>query len=626
MHFDGKGFAKCPFHDGDSPKSMHLYEHNGVWLAKCFSECNKSFDAIAFVQTFDGVDFKEAVARLNGPPSEQREKRKVESVPMTAEGWASWGREIIQADVDRLAKSRLQRSPSKTPLLETLRAADCRVKGDFIGFPYKSNRRDFHTVKMLHLDRKEYIQECNVSQQGFFNLPTVEMFDDVYVTESELDALVLEEAGFQAVSVVNASQLKFEPAALALLCVAKRIFLVGDQDGPGQPTMDALGKLLPMEQTFRIRWPLEVAKDACELAYSQGDGFREHIKILTEEALIPWVNKNIPTISAVSKDPQRWLVDRMLPYGGLTILCGKQGAMKSIFALFLAKYLSSPLSDEFLGRPVHVPDGGLPVLYLDRENPESTIGERRWRVGIIGSDTLRYWGDWLKEDTPEPDDPRVLEWVHRTGGLVVFDSLQDWYGDAREIDNTAMVKLMHKFKHLARRGAGVLLLHHDAKYGEQGWRRGTAIVALPDMSIGAKKSEQGDHVIELREIRFRQCAAWELDFRVSFNQRVGDEILYGIAVERDQTKADAIQEQKSAQSVRAAKKASKNARDAEQVDKVLSADLTQSARQMERDKVVPFRRNRIAKLAALKGWRWTGEKWEKEANPEPDTPLLQQRD
>ncbi len=108
----------------------------------------------------------------------------------------------------------------------------------------------------------------------------------------------------------------------------------------------------------------------------------------------------------------------------------------------------------------------VPVLYIDRENPQEMIGSRLRRMGMVASSNFLYWGDGDPDptkDTPEVTDRRLEEWMKRTGGLIVFDSLQDWYGDAKEIDNTAMVKLMHGFRRLARLGAGVVILHHVAK-------------------------------------------------------------------------------------------------------------------------------------------------------------------
>ena len=38
-------YTACPFHGGESSKSMHLKQaDDGTWLATCFSSCRKSWD------------------------------------------------------------------------------------------------------------------------------------------------------------------------------------------------------------------------------------------------------------------------------------------------------------------------------------------------------------------------------------------------------------------------------------------------------------------------------------------------------------------------------------------------------------------------------------------------------
>jgi hypothetical protein len=108
-----------------------------------------------------------------------------------------------------------------------------------------------------------------------------------------------------------------------------------------------------------------------------------------------------------------------------------------------------------------------------------------------------------------------------------------------ENDNSAMTLLMRKFRRLARLGAGVLVLHHRPKNGEAAYRGGTGIPANTDMAISADKTDEG--IVELREIRFRGCAKWEIDFRVHFS-----ETSYSYDVIRESYTHQAIKEEKQA--------------------------------------------------------------------------------
>lgn len=617
--FNSRNSTRCPFHNGDG-ESLHLVQKDGAWLATCFSSCSKTWDAIGFVMAFDKISFLDAVAKLGGketetPSSTPAATENLKPKAMTLATWSTRGRELTQADIARLAASR----KDKTAGLEAFKSLGCRVDGDFILFPCTRTVYDdnglvedikFDYVRKRHLDAKEFILENSTSQQGLFNLDTVNPLEDVYVLEGEMDVALAEEAGFRAVSVVSASQKKFDKQAIKTLKLASRIFLVGDQgeDDPGQKCMDGLQKLLPLDKTFRIR--LDNAKDLSELARKVGENFATRIAELRDESLEPWVTENLPTITQLSSEPVKWVVDRMLPYGGLTMLAGSQGSMKSLFGMYAAQAITTNyLNRGFLGRTVM---DGIPVLYIDRENPEGEISNRARRMGILGNRNFIYWGDFNKdEQTPEIDDVRLMEFAHRKNGYIVFDSLQDWYGDASEIDNTAMVKLMGKFRKLARAGAGVLLLHHQNKSKDASWRGGTAIISLTDMAIAARKSEEDQNVVELREARFRMCGAWEIDFRSHWDAgpRHNFQQHYQLELLRDQEVSEVIRDQKAAQRDKAQAKTAKDEADTLAVVEAISGTPTASPITLE--KRTGISRSRVERLAATKGFTWDkdGKKW-----------------
>lgn len=531
LRFD-RDFAKCPFHQGDG-KTLHLErKEGGVWVATCFSTCSKSFDAIAFVQKLDNLTFHQAVEVLQGRKMDNDERPKPLKKVMTAEEWKHWGREITQADVDRLAKSRPH---SHTADLECFQRAACRVKGEYIGFPYfylktEAGEAGCYTVKLRHMDTKELLQESSVSQHGFFNLSTVNPLDDVYVFEGEPDALTGESFGFASLSVTTGKQKEFDARGLEILKSANRIFLVGDQEEVGRECMDNLARHLPPDRTRRISFNDASAKDVGELAKKLGQEFVPRFEELRDEAARPWVVRNIPTLGALSTEPPKWLVHELFPHGGVTMLAGNMGSMKSLLALFAAGAIEA--GTEFLGRKVLKPTK---VLYVDRENSENDIGVRKHRIGLPNTE-VHYWGDWLPDGTPNLEDPKLAEFA-ASGGFLVFDSLQQWMGSGvSENDNGAMTELMRKFRRLARLGAGVLVLHHAPKYGDAAWRGGTSIPNNTEMAIGISKEDNG--VVKLREIRFRGCAKWEMDARVDFGEK------YTLEVLRDETKSQAIEKAK----------------------------------------------------------------------------------
>src|SRR5438445_11476952 len=100
--------------------------------------------------------------------------------------------------------------------------------------------------------------------------------------------------------------------------------------------MDTLAEQLPHDKVRRITF--REAKDVCELARLNGGSFglREKVDEMTEDARVPWVTKNVASVNRILrlKDP-RWLIDRMIPYKGVTIFCSPQRGYKPTSALAL---------------------------------------------------------------------------------------------------------------------------------------------------------------------------------------------------------------------------------------------------------------------------------------------------
>lgn len=361
-----------------------------------------------------------------------------------------------------------------------------------------------------------------------------------------------------------------------------------------------------------------------------------------------WINRHIPRVDQIPQGDQKWVVDNLLPYAGLAMISGKQGSQKSLLAMYLAQCVSGRSS--CLNRCVLVENGflvdlehalaqriGAPVLYLDKENPVAEINKRREKLGILGNQNFRYWGDWELEHVPEPTDPRLMQFA-KAGGYLVFDSLQQWYGDRNENDNTAMLELMNQFKRLARAGAGVLLLHHNNKPlhrgGDSQSRGGTAIVACTDMAIAASKNDEG--IVELREDRFRMCAPWEMDYKVDFNHShptYPDQTFYAFEVVRDDDAAAAArfhkQEQDSAREEKRKRKHDDESDDRDKVVDIIKGDPKSSARTMERMKILGtsgkcIGRDRIERLAREADYVWDedAERWQQRQQGKPDGALF----
>lgn len=330
------------------------------------------------------------------------------------------------------------------------------------------------------------------------------------------------------------------------------------------------------------------------------------------KAGLPTISKltDLPTISKLKADPVKWVVDRLLPYGCLTMLVGSQGSMKSMFAMYVAQAISGGHRD-FLGRTI-ISDKekhGVPVLYIDRENPEAEVSNRARYMGIWANANFTYWGDFNKDgQTPEIDDDRLLDWAHKHNLFFIIDSLQDWYGDENENDNSAMVKLLGKFRKLARAGAGVLLLHHKNAGGERA-RGGTSITNLTDMAIKAGKNVDDPNTIELREERFRMCGGWEIDVKAHWDagEMHDSQKHYQLELLRDQLVSEVIKDKKAEQQEKAQ---AKNGKDKDDTVRILAMAREHGYAPSTLANKLSIRKERIIRLADQVGATWDGENWQ----------------
>lgn len=108
-------------------------------------------------------------------------------------------------------------------------------------------------------------------------------------------------------------------------------------------------------------------------------------------------------------------------------------------------------------------DMRIPTLVLDRENPLPFTKNRLARVAATTGPHMRYWGRWVKEEAPMPDDPRVLAWAGETRGIIRVDSWTAFMEDGDTNSATDVRLLMNRSRKAADLGATVEIVHHDGK-------------------------------------------------------------------------------------------------------------------------------------------------------------------
>jgi hypothetical protein len=133
---------------------MHLKEFSdGAWAATCFGACNSSWDAIAFTEKLDNLNFVDAVAKLStnsfpAKPSPQGPEPATERVKPPTE-WPDGWKPLTPETYEKMCAWRKERSllkgkPSYMPKLETFLRFDVRETIGYdstalVGFPYWIN-------------------------------------------------------------------------------------------------------------------------------------------------------------------------------------------------------------------------------------------------------------------------------------------------------------------------------------------------------------------------------------------------------------------------------------------------------------------------------------------------------
>ena len=278
----GKFVACCPFHNEKTP-SFTLDDRQGEWLWHCFG-CNKGGDILRWFEMRHGLSTHDAIEKLEAiagnkewRQNAEKAKRALEPMDGTSflpedeknqtfpiKAWAAkvkaledcpealaWLQEV--RGLGRETAIRLQLGYQKShPFKIRDDMEHCRNKG-WILFPRILKDR-IVAVKFRSIADKCFTQANKMDTHTLFNVETISPLEPVYLTEGELDACILEQAGFKAVSVMSAGAV-ISPQSRIELKTAERIFLSGDNDsGVGSDYMKKLQNELH-QNTHIIKWP-----------------------------------------------------------------------------------------------------------------------------------------------------------------------------------------------------------------------------------------------------------------------------------------------------------------------------------------------------------------------------------
>ncbi len=177
------------------------------------------------------------------------------------------------------------------------------------------------------------------------------------------------------------------------------------------------------------------------------------------------IRLSVVTIGALLAEPVEetpWLVDGLLPQGGLSILAGKPKGGKSTFARFLSLAVARGLP--VLGR---VTNAG-PVVYLGLEDKRGEIREHFRAMGA-GSEGLHVHTGPAPRETSVAVD-QLTELIEGTGAkLAVIDTMLRFVRVRDIADYAEMTRALDPLLNLSREmGCHVMAVYHAGKADREG--------------------------------------------------------------------------------------------------------------------------------------------------------------
>jgi hypothetical protein len=214
--------------------------------------------------------------------------------------------------------------------------------------------------------------------------------------------------------------------------------------------------------------------------------------------------RDVPNPCSLPPVAVHWLVDGMIPAGGITLLTGRSGIGKSFIALDLAR--AALKGENWLGR--RVSKAPMAIL-LDKENPLAVAQSRLERFGMENAAGLKWVGGWLDWHVEIGGD-ELME-TAREGALIVVDSLAAHYDGDSENDSVQVRGWFQRLRRLASAGGAVLVIHHSGK-SETGknYRGSSDVLAAVDAAYLLEADGEGDQMQSLRLSCFKQRSCEQL--------------------------------------------------------------------------------------------------------------------
>ena len=336
----------------------------------------------------------------------------------------------------------------------------------------------------------------NGTRRVLYRLPqvmaAVQDGERIWIVEGEKDVAALELRG--KVATTNPGGAGKWRTEYSETLRGADVVVVADRDTAGRDHARAIARSLAA-----------VARNVVVVEPAEGKDVSDHLAAgKTLKDLIPIETPPIPQVAtgapqrlthirdllAEPDDAVSWIVDGMLPAGGLSVLAGKPKGGKSTLARAMALRVSR--GEPVLGRST---EKG-PVVYIGLEDPRRVTKSHFRSLGAEPGDELYVWTG------ARPTE--ALAWLSGVlknvdPMLVVVDTLQHLLGVSDLNDYARVVTALSPVLGLVReRVAHVMLVHHAGKGDRTGFDSilgSTGILGTVDTAVLVKRREDGTRMI-----------------------------------------------------------------------------------------------------------------------------------
>jgi hypothetical protein len=239
-----------------------------------------------------------------------------------------------------------------------------------------------------------------------------------------------------------------------------------------------------------------------------------------------------PEMRAQNLPKPSWIIEKVLPEGGLIALSGKPKSFKSFFALWMAMKAASglPLFDEmdepfFCQQDTNV----TPTMFIEEENTMLLTYNRYIGLRKVPDDLLHFRVEQQFKMKDETWRVQLLKDIQEKRiGLIIMDPFSSVMGLKDENSNAEVAEVMDIIRHeFVRNGISVAFIHHPAKGDGDGKNlRGAGdILGKCDVHLHFERDELDKRMFTVSYEKMRLVSEEEIqNFRVRLtgDHLVGD--------------------------------------------------------------------------------------------------------